>query len=67
MTYYVIERDGLLELRQDRLRAQRHTRGGEGHPHDICAVTSASRPDEMRDMIEKYFGGAENVTWEAKQ
>lgn len=57
-TYYVERRNGFLELRQTRLLGERHTRNGEGHPHDVCAI--ARNREEMERMADILSG---SVDW----
>lgn len=58
---YYVERTsgGMLELRQDRFIDERQTRGGVGHPHDVCAI--ARDRSEMQGMLDRYLPG--RVTW----
>lgn len=58
--YVTQEPGGLLELRQTRFKALRYTRGGEGHPHDVCAV--ARTREEMQGIVDAYFTGP--IAWE---
>ena len=62
MADYYLDTDatGFVELRQSRFKAQRASRGGKGHPHDVCAV--ARSIDEMRGMVTQCLPAA-TVDW----
>lgn len=61
MFEYYVEKSGmLLELRQSRFKRDRHTRKGEGHPHDVCAI--ARDHAEMKRMLD-ILGWSVNTEW----
>lgn len=52
-------RDGrLYELRQERFRDQRSSRGGEGHPHDVVGVGTL---DQLAGYEEHLYGAVAAV------
>jgi hypothetical protein len=50
-TYYVVEKDGMLELRQTRFKETFYDKG-LNHPHDVCAV--ARNVDELKGMVQHW-------------
>lgn len=49
-TYYLVKRDPVFDMRQERYRE--HFEAGREHPHDLCAVGLTAA--QMRELVQHH-------------